>query len=199
MNYFLIILISFVLLFSKCHIISAPNIVDNQDYNDQSLSIVFGHFDMKDAPSKIDYAKAQHYIPKPEGIYNCRVLKDKQTFFHHGIRLGSMQVVEFGAYESGVLFKPAAIYTYNFGYRGRNQTARRIKKPGVYFLGSYKYVAGKKIDNHQFDYKIINTEAPKEKEILKKLLKEYYLKNEKSKKKFIRQIKMIQKRLQEIE
>ena len=152
-----------LLLSSGCA--SSPDPVDPKDKN---RSVVFGFFDMSDAPSwgGIDWVSVKRYKPK-KGYFAAEV-KDG-LFYHIGVTNGSFQVDEFGR---NTRFYSNARYTYNFGGKGRNQTARKIKKPGAYFMGSYKY---KNIDSGSIwkpdNFQMIKSKGPSEKVLLKKLLK----------------------------
>ena len=152
-----------LLLSSGCT--SLPDPVDPKDKN---RSVVFGFFDMSDAPSwgGIDWVSVKRYKPK-KGYFSAEV-KDG-LFYHIGVTNGSFQVDEFGR---NTRFYSNTRYSYNFGGKGRNQTARKIKKPGAYFMGSYKY---KNIDSGSIwkpdNFQMIKSKGPSEKVLLKKLLK----------------------------
>ena len=152
-----------LLLSSGCT--SMPDPVDPKDKN---RSVVFGFFDMSDAPSwgGIDWVSVKRYKPK-KGYFSAEV-KDG-LFYHIGVTNGSFQVDEFGR---NTRFYSNTRYSYNFGGKGRNQTARKIKKPGAYFMGSYKY---KNIDSGSIwkpdNFQMIKSKGPSEKVLLKKLLK----------------------------
>ncbi|MCW8986778.1 MAG: hypothetical protein OQK75_03830, partial [Gammaproteobacteria bacterium] len=119
-----------ILLSSGCA--SSPDPIDHKD---ASRSVVFGFFDMSDAPSwgGIDWVSVKQYKPK-KGYYAAAVKEG--LFYHIGVPNGSFQVDEFGR---NTRFYSNTRYVYNFGGKGRNKTGRIIKQPGVYFMGSYKY------------------------------------------------------------
>lgn len=152
-----------LLLISSCA--SSPDPIDPKDKN---RSVVFGFFDLEDAPSwgGIDWVSIKRYRPKKG--YFAAAVKDG-LFYHIGVPNGSFQVDEFGR---NTRFYSNTRYVYNFGGKGRNQTARKIKKPGTYFMGSYKY---KEIDSGSIwkpdNFKMVKSKRPSEKVILKKLLK----------------------------
>ena len=151
-----------LLLISGCA--SSPDPIDPKDKN---RSVVFGYFDMKDAPSdELDWVSVKRYKPK-KGYFSA-AFKDG-LFYHIGVPNGSFQVDEFGR---NTRFFSNTRYIYNFGGKGRNQTARKIKRPGVYYMGSYKY---KNLSSGSFwkpdNFKMIKSKGPSEKVLLKKLLK----------------------------
>jgi hypothetical protein len=134
--------------------------------DDETLSLVFGYFDMKEAPTKVQWVGLKQYGGKDAGTYSLAV--NDGLFFHVGIEPGSYQVDKFG----GSAFLRGD-YVYNFGGKGRNTTAIRIQKPGIYFLGAHRYV------NHagqgffapdKFDMEPVKT--PSEKELLQRVIKQ---------------------------
>lgn len=130
------------------------------------LALVFGYIDMDDAPGDLDWVSLKQYSEKP--TYYSMGAEDG-IFWHIGVEMGSYQVEKFGTNPG---FFSRTSYTYNFGTAGKNETARRIKKPGVYYLGSYKYVhedSGSWFKPDKFSMKKLN--SPGEKELLIKVLK----------------------------
>jgi hypothetical protein len=159
---------------------------------DETLSLVFGYFDMKDAPSSLEWVSLKRYgtpddRQKTAGSYTLAV--QDGLFFHIGIEPGSYQVDKFGG--SGFL---RGDYVYNFGGKGRNSTAIRIQKPGVYFLGAHRYVnhAGKGLFAPD-KFEMVSTKAPSEKELLQRLIKR--LENDRELAAYTRQLKLARERL----
>jgi len=187
----LFVILPAISLSSGCALFSKDDPVDP---NDKSLSVIFGHFDMKDAPSwgGIDWVSVKQYKPK-QSWYSCGV--EEGLFWHIGVHKGSsIQVEEFGR---NTRWYSNAVYTYNFGGQGRNKTSKIIKKPGVYFLGSYKYKA---IESDSFfkpdNFDMIKTRTPTEKQLLTKLLQ--IMKGDSDLAVYKHQIRMIQKRLKQL-
>ena len=159
------ILLPAILLSSGCSLFAKD---ESADPNDKTLSVVFGHFDMEDAPSwgGLDWVSVKQYKPK-KAYYNSNV--DDGLYFNIAVaNKSSIQVDEFGRHTR---WYSNSSYTYNFGGKGRNQTALVVKKPGVYFLGSYKY---KSIESDSFfkpdEFEMVKIKAPSEKELLSKVL-----------------------------
>lgn len=182
------ILLPALLLSSGCSLFAKD---ESADPNDKTLSVVFGYFDMEDAPSwgGVDWVSIKQYKPKTS-YYGSGV--DDGLFHNIAIsNKSSIQVDEFGR---NTRWYSNATYTYNFGGKGRNQTALVIKKPGVYFLGSYKYKA---IDSESFfkadEFEMVKSKSPSEKELLTKVLK--ILMDDSDLNIYHHQIRMIKKRL----
>ncbi len=185
------LLVPAILLSSGCSLFSTKTPIDK---NDQTLSVVYGYFDMEDAPSwvGIDWVSIKQYKPEV-AYYSCGV--EEGLFFHIGVdKSASIQVEEFGR---NTRWYSNATYTYNFGGKGRNETARVIKKPGVHFLGSYKF---KNIDSgsmfRQDSFDMVPAVAPSEKELLTKLL--VIMQEDSDLAVYNHQIAMIEKRLREL-
>src|SRR5687768_14085650 len=88
------------------------------DPKDESLSLVYGYFDMKEAPSDLDWVFIKQYGNNKDEGY--RVNAKDGVFMHVGIEPGSYQVATFG----GSRFMRGD-FEYDFGGKGRNRTATR--------------------------------------------------------------------------
>jgi hypothetical protein len=169
------------------------------DPKDETLSLVFGYFDMKDAPSDLEWVSLKQYAapgekPKEASWYSLAA-KDG-LFFHIGVEPGSYQVDRFGG-TGGIPLLTRRPFEYDFGSRGRNRTAMRIPKPGVYFLGSHKYVnhAGKGFfQADKFEMQAAKT--PGEKELLQRLIKQ--LESDSDLSKYTRQLRLAKQRLADL-
>lgn len=157
---------------------------------DPTTSLVFGYIDMEDAPTNISWFTIKKFKPKPQIEYYCAV--NDNLFWHIGLPPGSHQATVFGGQKPWPI---STKYQYSFP-TGRNQTAVIIEKPGVYFLGAYKYT---EIETEGLftanKLSLKKIESPTEKELLNKLLK---VLNEKDKEVYKRQIQMVKQRLAEI-
>jgi len=142
------------------------------DTKDTTVSVVFGYFDMQDAPSNLEWVSLRKYdSAKKDGEW-YRLAVREGLYFHVGIAAGSYQVSKFGG-TGGIPLLTRRQFEYDFGSKGRNTTAVRIRTAGIYFLGSHKYInhAGKGLfDPDRFEMEAIK--APTEKELLQRLLKE---------------------------
>ncbi len=137
---------------------------DHIDPKDQSLSLVYGYIDMKDAPSSLGWVHLTLYDGKNTGYFTA--VKDGM-FFHMGVKPGPYQVDRFGRHPR---FFSNTEYSYDFGTRGRNETATRIDKPGVYFMGAYRYVEVPTGWFEQDKFKMERIATPSERELLTRVL-----------------------------
>lgn len=146
---------------------SGPGKIDPKD---ESLSLIYGYFDMTDAPSNVEWVFIKNYgNSKDEGY---RIGAKDGLFLHVGVEKGSYQVSTFGGV-GGIPMLTRRDFRYDFGSKGRNSTALRITTPGVYFLGAHRYVnhAGKGMfDPDKFEMRPART--PTEKEVLKKVIQQ---------------------------
>lgn len=160
------------------------------DPKDESVSLVFGYVDMADAPSSLQWASLKRYDAEKPVWYDMAARDG--LIFHIGIGPGSYQVEKFGG-QGGIPLLTRVPHEYNFGTRGRNETAIRIQKPGVYFLGAYKYIDRPgglfKADKFQMQ----SVKAPSEKELLQRLIS--VLESDSDTKIYTRQIALAKKRL----
>jgi len=171
---------------------SAPPV----DTKDETRSLVFGYFDMTDAPSGLEWVSLRKYdSAQKAGEWYGLAVRDG-LFFHVGIGPGSYQVEKFGGL-GGIVLLTRRPFEYDFGGKGRNATAVRIREPGVYFLGAHQYVnhAGKGLfAPDKFEMTLVKT--PTEKELLQRLLKE--LESDKALSGYTRQLGLARRRLAEL-
>src|SRR5262245_16257965 len=133
--------------------------------DDPTNSLVFGYIDMGDAPTKISGASIMQVAPptdKPSWGMDVR----NGLLYTYYLPPGSYQLASI----SGSSFWRGD-YRYNFPRQG-NEQAVRISKPGIYFLGSYRYKGVKTgwFEGGKFDVERVNT--PTEAELLRRLLEE---------------------------
>ena len=136
-----------------------------RDINDSSNSLVFGYIDMADAPTSVAYASLVQVAPPSNAPYWALAVR-WGLFYHAALPPGSYQLSSFGG--SGVF---SGQHKYNFPRQG-SQTALRIAKPGIYYLGSFKY---KKVSTGMFEqgkFAIEKIDKPSEADLLKLILDE---------------------------
>jgi hypothetical protein len=141
-----------------------------RDINDPTSSLVFGFVDMSEAPTDVDWVSLKQVgAPADEGFWSLGV--DDGLVYNEYLPVGSYQMAQFGG--SGFM---AGDVRYNFPSYGKNETAVRIAKPGIYFLGSYKYLKVKTgfFEAGKFDFKRVD--APGERELLERILKQKEIK-----------------------
>lgn len=133
--------------------------------DDPTNSLVFGYVDMEDAPTSIQRATLMQLAPPTEYPYWHMTVRDG-LFFNEYIAPGSWQLTSFAG--SGFF---RGKHEYQFP-RQNNQTALRIDKPGIYFLGSFKYKEEKSgfFENGKFSMQKVT--RPTEAELLKRILEE---------------------------
>lgn len=144
---------------------TAPEKVDP---NAGNLSVVAGHIDMRDAPSRLGWVSIKAYGPGTDHHYLARV--EDGVFFHIGVDPGSYQIDRFGG-QGGLALLGGAAHEYEWGTKGRNPTALRIERPGVYFMGSYRYRPHRTgfFEPGKFDME--RASAPSEREVLQRVLR----------------------------
>ena len=163
------------------------------DPKDDAVSLVYGYFDMKDAPAKADWVWLRKYDAKAKEAEGYNMATKDGLFFHVGIEPGSYQVEKFGN-NGGFFSSPVE---WSFGGRGRNGTAIRITRPGVYFVGAHRYIAqpGKGLfAADRFDMEPAT--APTEKEVLQRVVQR--LETDPELKGYTRQLQQAKKRLGEL-
>ncbi len=153
-----------LLLLGGC---ASDSIGPERDSNDPTNSLVFAFVDMQDAPTGIDNASL-----KPqgeEGYWHMGV--DDGLLFQHYLPNGSYQLATL----EGSSFLHGDV-VYQFPAYGKNESAVRIQKPGVYFLGSYRYKEVKTgfFEPNKFDLE--RADSPTELELLNRLLKQDWVK-----------------------
>ncbi|HEX7965397.1 MAG TPA: hypothetical protein VF651_06740 [Gammaproteobacteria bacterium] len=146
---------------------ASNSIGPERDINDPTNSLVFAYVDMGDAPTELESASL-----KPQG---------EEGYWTMGVEDGlmSQQYLPPGSYQlaslSGSSFLHGAV-VYNFPAYGRNEASVRIQKPGIYFLGSFKY---KDVETGMFEagkFDIERVKSPTELELLGRLLKQDWVK-----------------------
>lgn len=166
------------------------------DPKDETLSLVYGYFDMKDAPSGLDWVSLKQYDRKNTDAGSYQLAAKEGLFFHVGVEPGSYQVDKFGGM-GGIPLLSRRPFEYSYGGKGRNATAVRIQRPGVYFPGAHEFVnhAGKGLfEPDRFDMK--RTKGPSEKELLQRLIKA--LESDKELAGYTRQLRQAKQRLAEL-
>lgn len=136
-----------------------------RNINDPTNSLVFGYVDMDDAPTGISYASLMQVAPPSKEPYWGLAVR-KGLFYSAYLPPGSYQLSRFGG--SGFW---AGEHAYSFPRQG-NQTALRIDKPGIYFLGSYKYKTEKSGMFEPGKFSMQKVSKPSEAELLKRILDE---------------------------
>lgn len=159
-------LLLLAILLASC---GSRSIGPERDINDPSNSLVFAYVDMSEAPTKIDGASL-----KPqgeEGYWSMGVASDGQLLTQSYLPPGSYQLDSLRG--SGFF---AGNNVYRFPTYGRNETALRIQKPGIYFMGSFRYVKVKTGVFEASKFAVERVKAPSELELLQRIQKEDWVK-----------------------
>ena len=149
---------------------------------DESLSLVYGYFDMKDAPTKVQWVGLKQYGGKEIGTYRMGV--EDGLFFHVGVEPGSTRSTSSAAQAS------CAATTVQLRRQGPQQHSGAHQDPGVYFLGAHRYVA------HEGKFDMQPAKSPTEEEVLQRLIKQ--LENDGSLAQYTRQLKLARERLAQL-
>ena len=152
-------------LVSSCASSSNEKITDPKDKN---VALIYGYINMNEAKARLSWLNLRRYRPSakryPTGISDGIFFQTDGIFFHLGVEPGSYQVERFGSNaHSG--------HYYTFGSSGKNQTAIKIEKPGIYYMGSYKYINEKDRWGEDKKFTVKKTKEPTEKQLLTALLK----------------------------
>lgn len=155
-----ILIVILLAVLSGCS--SLPEVkLEDPDPKQRNVGLVYGYLDMDDTLSTYYYwIVGRRYRPSAKE-YKMYVYQSG-LFYHLGLDMGSHQVVRLGSTQN----------VYRFDPNIKNQTAIKIKKPGLHYMGSFKYAfhEGKGyFDKNKFSIK--RTNSPSEKELLIKLLK----------------------------
>ena len=135
-----------------------------RDLNDPTNSLVFGYVDMGDAPTKVNGAHIMQVAPPTDKPYWGMGVKDGM-FYNSYLPPGSYRLSSL--HGSGFF---AGEHQYNFPRQGGGDTTVRIDKPGIYFLGAYKYQKVKTGMFEQSKFAIERVSKPTEAELLQKML-----------------------------
>jgi hypothetical protein len=138
-----------------------------RDVDDPGNSLVFAYVDMGDAPTSVDSASL-----KPQG---------EEGFWTMGIEDGLMfqEYLPPGSYQLASLEGSSFLHgdvVYSFPLYGRNEASVAIQKPGIYFLGSFKYKEVKTGFFEQGKFDIERVDSPTEVELLNRMLKQKWVK-----------------------
>ena len=132
--------------------------------------MVYGYLDMEDAPTVVDYFHLKQVKPKTDTPYWSTAVDDGY-FYGTGLVPGSYQFSNFGGMNCLLgNFLCGTPHEYSFPSQA---DGFRFPKPGLHYLGSYKY---KHIDRGMFkadNFDIERTKKPTELEVLQKILPHY--------------------------
>ena len=137
-----------------------------RDINDPTNSLVFGFVDMSDAPTKVSGAQIMQVAPPTDKPYWGTDVREGMFYTYY---------LPPGSYKLATLHGSSFLggeYRYNFPRQGGGDTAVRIDKPGIYFLGAYKYQKVRSGMFEQAKFGIERAPSPSEAELLQRLLEQ---------------------------
>lgn len=132
------------------------------EMEDPNTAFVFGYMDMDEAPTHLAHFWLRQGGPKADKKC-CTMRINDGMFYREGIKPAPYQFEEFGG--PGGMFSNVSYWTFSFP---RQTDGFRIDRPGVYYVGSYKYKKAGTFWNPKFD--VETTKKPGEKELLEKIL-----------------------------
>lgn len=135
-----------------------------RDINDPTNSLVFGYVDMSDAPTKVSGAQIMQVAPPTDRPYWGTDVRDGLFYTYY---------LPPGSYKLSTLHGSSFLrgdYQYNFPRQGGGNTTVRIDKPGIYFLGAYKYKTVKTGFFEAGKFGIEPVASPSEAELLQRML-----------------------------
>ena len=135
-----------------------------RNINDPNNSLVFGFVDMSEAPTKVSGAQIMQVAPPTEKPYWGTDVREG-LFYTYYLPPGSYRLATL----HGSSFLRGE-HQYTFPRQGGGDTTARIEKPGIYFLGAYKYQRVKTGVFEQGKFGIERVQSPTEAELLQRLL-----------------------------
>lgn len=145
--------------------------VDDQEETDSIL--VVGYVDDNEAPFTMEWGEIKQVRPSIDEPYKELRSNEKGLFYLENLPVGSYQLIELGGPDKG--FMSGDTWRWGFAGSANEKGFERIelkaKKPGIYYLGSYKIDLVK--DGGLFGsdkYETMPIDQPNEKEVLKQLL-----------------------------
>lgn len=145
---------------------SSNKIKDDKDA--ASKSLIFGYVDMQDAPTDLDWVSVRQVLPKTDKPYWNEFTNDGM-FWNSHLTNGAYQMDSFGGHSGW----RNVDFTFALPRQYAEKLRLKIDKPGIYYLGSYKYIKVKTgfFEADKFDF--VPVKSPTEHELLERLLKDY--------------------------
>jgi hypothetical protein len=127
--------------------------ITNEDVAQPDVSLAFGYMDMSDAPSPMDYFNVKQVAPVNGGDFDFGVRKG--LFIYQAMPRGTYQLDEFGGTTTDrflIFTLSQTLHRYSFmnpdtmnpDLGKKSSLAEheefKIDKPGLYYLGSYKFI-----------------------------------------------------------
>lgn len=145
------------------------------EQTDKNTILVVGYFDDSQSPFNIGWGDLKQIRPASDEPYKELRANDDGLFYLENLPVGSYKLISIEGREKGALSTQPWIVRLPEPSEDRafRRTELRAKKPGVYFLGSYKLELMKKGGLFSDDkFETTALKKPTEKQVLKKLLKQ---------------------------
>jgi len=151
-----------LLLLSGCGGLSKK--LDKQ--SDPNSSFVYGYIDMDEASTPLEHFWLRQAGQNPDPKC-CAMRTHEGVFYLENIKPAAYQFREFGG--SGTVLSRAVANASYFTYTFPRQTGGfHVNKPGLYFVGAYKFKKAGSFFNRKFDIEPLA--KPTEKEVLERIL-----------------------------
>jgi hypothetical protein len=130
----------------------------------EHVSFVYGYLDLEDAPTSLGWLDLERVAPRSDDrFYHMRI--DEGVFYGEFIDPGSYVLSGFGG--GGTMFSQRTVYNVSL-----QQTPFKliVDKPGVYFVGSWKY---RDVETGMFEaakYDLEETAKPTALEVIERIL-----------------------------
>jgi len=138
--------------------------------------LVFGHLDMKEAPSGLTRVTLKQVLPKADEPYWSMRLDDG-LFYCENMPQGSYMLDGFEGMSGiplGIFYLGGQQYVYNIPTQAADFTRYRLQGAGLHYLGSiaFKRLASGAARFFGFESKfdIVQSDSPSESELLQRLL-----------------------------
>lgn len=120
-------------LASGCALISLGTDKHVRDKDDKKASFVYGVLDMEDAPSWAPWVILRRVTPKTK--HNEWIMRVHEgVMYMENLPEGTYEVTKFGGSWGNTA------YTYSMPSGSDNVTTFKISKPGVHYIGNFRYV-----------------------------------------------------------
>lgn len=144
-----------------------------KDPHKENYSLVLAYIDMSDADSEATWMQAKTIVKRGKEPlwYSFGFVRGKTLgpiLHNQYIEPGKIKLNAFGGVATG--FFNSGIYEYNFPAQGKGMATLDIKKPGVYYAGSFKYIPVETGFFEQGKFDIKRTNTPSEKQVLQEFL-----------------------------
>jgi len=128
-------------------------------------SLVYGYIDMDEAPAKLQWVSMKQLRPKVDKPYYSFWIREG-AFYTNAAPPGVFKFDSFGGHNGWTNTN----WTFSFPSQGRGAFDPVIKRPGMYYVGSWKY---KKVKTGFFKpgkFDLVPDKKVSEKDVLKRML-----------------------------